>query len=229
MTPPATLINAEPYPMRSRSGKVHLKATPEELRRCGILLEDLPPGRPFDPQAPFGNRRPVEIEIGTGKGAFLLRRAQQRPEINFLGIEWVPNYACYVADRARRAGLANVRLLRADAETLFKASLPDRSALRIHIYFPDPWPKRKHWSRRLVKVPFLADVRRVLQWGGQLALVTDHEGYFRQIRMALELTDGLVVQEFISLEPSWLVGTNFERKYAAAGKRFFATAAMRCR
>ena len=215
--------------MRSQSGKVRLKATPDELRDTGILLDDSIADAPVDLPALFGNPRPAEIEIGPGKGAFLFRRARQRPEMNLLGVEWVPNYAWYVADRARRAGLDNIRMLCADAEALFKDCLADRSVQRVHIYFPDPWPKRKHWRRRLVKVPFLEQVRRVLRMGGWLSLVTDHEGYFRQMQKALAATEGLAVQEFSNSDGPWLVNSNFERKYAAEGKSFHATAALRYR
>ncbi|MHC4715543.1 MAG: tRNA (guanosine(46)-N7)-methyltransferase TrmB [Planctomycetota bacterium] len=215
--------------MRSRSGKVRLKSTPEQLRRDGVLLDESLAEGSVDLAALFDNDHPVELEVGPGKGAFLLRRARERPEINFLGVEWVRAYAWYVADRARRGGLTNVRTLCADAEALFRRGLPDRSVQRVHIYFPDPWPKRKHRRRRLVKVPFLADVRRVLRLGGGLALVTDDEDYFRQMRLAVAVTDGLAVQVFSPASGAWLVDTNFERKYAAEGKRFFATQAVRYR
>ena len=173
----------------------------------------------------FGNPRPVEIEIGSGKGAFLLRRASDRPEINLLGIEWLTGYAAYAADRAHRAGLKNVRLLCADAEQVFAKCLADGSVQRVHIYFPDPWPKRKHLRRRLIKPEFIRHLRRVLRPGGTVHLVTDHAEYFQQIRRVLGAGGGLVL-----LKPSETetVGSNFEKKYAACGKRFYSFAAIRC-
>ena len=213
--------------MRSRSGKVRLKATAEELRSANVLLDDVPPARRLELAAIFGNARPVEVEVGPGKGAFLLRRATRRPELNLLGVEWVRNYAWYAADRARRAGRGNVRLLCADAQLAFASCLPQRSVQRIHVYIPDPWPKVRHHRRRLVTTAFLDAARRALCLGGWLGIVTDHEGYFRQMRMALAAAVGLAPVRFLPQSQDWLVGSNFERKYAAGGRAFHAAAAIR--
>jgi tRNA (guanine-N7-)-methyltransferase len=217
--------------MRSRPGKVRLKTTPEDLLASGVLLPDVPPGRTLDLAAAFGNNRPVEMEIGPGKGAFILRRAGERPEINFLGVEWVRAYAQYVADRALRNGLTNVRSLCADAGVLLARQLPAESLWRIHVYFPDPWPKRRHHVRRLISASFLAGVRRALKPGGWIGMVTDHDDYFAWIRRALDVTDGLAEVPFRALgDPDgWLVGSNFERKYAGTDRTFHAAAAMRLR
>jgi len=89
--------------MRSRPGrKLRLKSSPEELRAASILLDDAVADGPINLAVIFGNSRPVEIEIGSGKGAFLLHRASSRPEINLLGIEWLAGYAAFAADRAYR-------------------------------------------------------------------------------------------------------------------------------
>ena len=223
--------------MRSRGGKVRLKTSPQVLRQAGILLADLPPGAPG--QAPplldlpgiFANRRPVEVEIGPGKGGFLIARAARRPEINLLGIEWLFSYACYAADRASRAELTNVRLLCAEAGEVFAHHLPDQSVWRVHIYFPDPWPKKRHHRRRLITPAFLADARRALKLGGELRIVTDHEDYFQHIRGALDQTAGLAQVACRGADPGGAdcVETNFQRKYAARGKTFHAVAAIRCR
>ena len=215
--------------MRSRPGKVHLKSTPEQLRLHGLLLDEAPACGHLDLAEIFGNSRPVEVEVGPGKGTFLLRRAAQRPEINLLALEWLGSYAAYAADRALRAGLKNVRVLCADAAAVFTSALPDSSVQRVYIYFPDPWPKRKHHRRRLITVPFLTQVRRVLRLGGWLGIVTDHTGYFRQIRMAVGAVDGLTPVEFHQGPGEGLIGSNFERKYAAAGRTLLATAAIRRR
>ena len=212
--------------MRSRPGrKIRLKSSPEELRAAGVLLADAVADGAMDLAAIFGNSRPVEIEIGSGKGAFLLRRATDRPEINLLGIEWLAGYAAYAADRAYRAGLTNVRLLCADAEGVFAKSLADKSVQRVHIYFPDPWPKRRHLRRRLIKQGFVRHLCRVLRPGGTVRLVTDHAEYFRQIRRVLNGASGLVLLRPGETEA---VGSNFEKKYAARGKRFYSLAAIRC-
>ena len=215
--------------MRSRAGKVRLKSTPAELRAAGLLLDEALATTPIDLAGLFGNDRPVEAEIGPGKGTFVLRRAARRAEINFLGIEWVRSYACYVADRARRAGVSNVRVLCADAETVFRSALPDRCLWRVHIYFPDPWPKRRHLRRRLVKPPFVHDLRRVLKPGGWVGIITDSRDYFWQIRRGFSGQPGLAEVPFRAapLGGAAAVGTNFEVKYTARGRTLYTTAAIR--
>lgn len=216
--------------MRSRSGKVRLKTTPDELRSAGFLVDTPTPGQLLDWPAMFGNNLPVEVEIGPGKGAFLLRRAGERPEINLLGVEWVPSYAFYVADRAYRAGLTNVRTLAADAATLFKTNIPEQSLWRVHVYFPDPWPKARHQRRRLLQLPLLNDVKKALKIGGCLGIVTDHDDYFRQIERVVPQLAGMAIVPFPREASSDLiVGSNFEKKYRGTGKVFHTIAALRYR
>ena len=192
------------------------------LLAAGLALE------PMDLGALFGNARPVEIEIGTGKGTFLLARARVRPEINLLGLEYARTYALYCADRVRRAGLTNVRMLCADAGTFFKVALADRSVWRVHVYFPDPWPKRKHHRRRLIQPAFIDQVRRVLRPGGQLIIVTDHRDYFDQILRVLADAQGFARIGFPHMADAndEIVGTNFERKYIAQGRPFYSLARL---
>lgn len=194
-----------------------------------VLLEESVAARPVDLGEVFGNGRPVEVEIGAGKGTFLVARAAARPEVNFLGIEYAGAYARYSADRCRRAGLTNVRMLIADAGHFFKACLADRSLLRVHIYFPDPWPKRKHRRRRLIQPAFVAAARRTLALGGQLIVVTDSLDYFQQIRRVLACAKGLTTVRAPRMNDreGEVVGTNFERKYIAQGRAFYRAACLR--
>ena len=194
-----------------------------------MLLEESVAEEAVDLRAVFRNGRPVEMEIGSGKGTFLLARAAARPEVNFLGLEWARAYCHYTADRIRRAGLANVRMLRADAGPFVKACLPDACLLRLHVYFPDPWPKRRHHRRRLIQPPFVEEACRVLQPGGQLIIVTDHQGYFHQIRRVLRDVPGLAFTAMPRMVDAdgEIVGTNFERKYVAQGRPFYSLARMR--
>ena len=218
--------------MRTNSPKHLLHGTRGTWDTGGVLLDDAVARGPVDFAAVFGNARPVEVEIGTGKGTFLLARGQARPEVNFLGIEYAKAYCCHAADRFRRHGMTNVRMLHADAGYFFKVCLPPRSLQRVHIYFPDPWPKRRHHRRRLIQPPFLADVRRVLRIGGQLIIVTDHMGYFEQIRAVLASAgQGLAVVPMPGMTDAdgEIVGTNFERKYIAQGRPFYSTARLRYR
>ena len=196
---------------------------------AGVLLAEALAVGAMDLPSLFGSARPVELEVGSGKGTFLLARAAARPEVNFLGLEWARAYCHYAADRVRRAGLANVRMLRAEAAHVFRVCLAPASLLRVHVYFPDPWPKRRHQRRRLIQPPFLADVRRALLPGGQIIIVTDHLDYFRQIRRVLDHTAGLApvpMPRMADRDGEW-VGTNFERKYIALGRAFYAAARMR--
>ena len=212
-------------------------ASPKHLTRKGkrpldpgsVLLDDAAARGLLDLPAVFGNRQPVELEIGVGKGGFLLARAEARREINLFGIEYAKPYAAYSADRVRRAGLTNVRILHCDAAHFFKVCLADSSLWRVHIYFPDPWPKRRHHRRRLIQPTFVGQVRRVLQPGGQLVIVTDHQDYFRQIQCVAGNAVGFARIRFPRTGGTngEIVGTNFERKYIAQGRPFYSIARMR--
>ncbi len=130
----------------------------------------------LDPRAWFAHPdRPFEIEIGCGKGSFILETARDQPEVNFLGIEWAREFYLYASDRVRRAQLCNVRMLRTDASEFLRWRCNSNIARVIHLYYSDPWPKRKHHKNRVVQHRFLAEVHRVLAPGGQLRIVTDHD------------------------------------------------------
>ena len=215
--------------MRPESAKQLGSRSGDKWDTAGVLLDEALAAGPVDLREIFGNDHPVELEIGSGKGTFILARAAARPEVNFLGLEYARAYAAYCADRIRRAGLANARMLRVEAAHFCKVCLPDECLLRVHVYFPDPWPKRRHNRRRLIQPNFLADVRRTLAPGGQLIVVTDHFDYFRHIRRVLDNAKGFVriAMPRMTDAEGELVGTNFERKYIAQGRPFYATALMR--
>ncbi|NLF31083.1 MAG: tRNA (guanosine(46)-N7)-methyltransferase TrmB [Planctomycetes bacterium] len=180
----------------------------------------------------FGNSRPVELEIGSGKGTFLVHRAKARPEVNFLGIEWANQYCRLAADRMARWGLGNVRMLRADAAAFVQKRIADNSLQRVHIYFPDPWPKTRHRKRRIIQPPFVELIYRKLCIGGQLAVVTDHRDYARQMAWVIFGQRGFATVPFPRTHGAGageVVGTNFERKYIAQGRRFFSLAVMKWR
>lgn len=180
----------------------------------------------------FGNRRPVEIEIGSGKGTFLVHRAKARPELNFIGIEWARKYCHHAADRIARWGLGNVCMLRAEAAAFFGKRVADDSLQRVHIYFPDPWPKTRHVKRRIIQPPFVDLLYRKLRLGGQLVVVTDHRDYARQMAWVILNQPNFATVPFPrthGANEGEVVGTNFERKYIAQGRSFFSLAVMKWR
>ena len=223
------LLPHYPRIMRMGSPKHLSHGRSDQWDTAGVLLEEQVANAPIDLAALFGNARPVELEIGSGKGTFIVTRAAARPEVNFLGLEWARPYCHYAADRVKRFGLTNVRMLRTDAGPFVKICLADGSLWRVHVYFPDPWPKAKHHRRRLIQPVFLEQVRRVLRLGGQLIIVTDHQDYFRHIRGVLAHARGFatVPMPRMSDQEGELVGTNFERKYIAQGRPFYSAVLMK--
>ncbi len=129
---------------------------------------------------PEGVTRPVELEIGSGKGRFLLDAARQWPDRDFVAIEIAGSLVRKVRDRVTRAELPNVRLVHGVARDVFERLLPAASLSRVHVYFPDPWPKRRHARNRLFAGDFPDLVARALRPGGELLLATDSDPYFRE-------------------------------------------------
>jgi tRNA (guanine-N7-)-methyltransferase len=159
----------------------------------------------------FGNDRPVEIEIGPGRGDVLATFAAAYPGVNFFGIEAQPWYA----ERAQaRAGLPNVRVVAGDARCIVEHLVPPRSVQAFHVYFPDPWPKRRHGRRRLFSPRFAAALARALQPGGVAYVATDLADVFALARGAL-LSAGFTPDR--SVPTRTRPRTRFEEKYAAGG------------
>ena len=200
----------------------------------GLTQADLPPfdrmnpeGCRSDPRAWFEHpQRRLEMEIGSGKGTFLVQQAELRPQVNFLGIESAGEFYAYAADRLRRRGLENVRLLRADATEFIRFWCPSEIAAVIHLYFSDPWPKKRHQKRRVVQDATLREFHRVLTAGGELRLVTDHDDlwawYEEHARRQEDLFDRRSFEAPESAISGELVGTNYERKFAREGRPFHA-------
>lgn len=186
--------------------------------------------RPFDPRRLF-DRPPgdasIEVEIGSGKGSFLVAESEARPDTLFVGIERARRYWLYAADRLRRRERSNARILRGDAREALEA-MPEGSLAGLHVYFPDPWPKRRHAHRRLLIQPeFLGACERVLAAGAPLRIVTDDPGYFDQIEAALAARPRLIRRPYeppASAREGELAGSNFERKYRLEGRRIQAAA-----
>src|SRR5512144_1824640 len=128
---------------------------------------------PVDFAALFGRLAPVEMEIGVGKGRFLLAAAAANRDRDFFGLEIEPEYAAIARLRAERAGLTNVRCERLDGKAFVLRRLAPGSLAALHVYFPDPWPKKRHHKRRLVDPEWAAAAARALAPGGLLRVASD--------------------------------------------------------
>jgi tRNA (guanine-N7-)-methyltransferase len=170
----------------------------------------------------FPGTRPLEVELGSGDGSFLVAYAGQHPDRDFLGVERLLGRIRKIDRKGRRAGLRNLRLLRIEAAYFMEYLLPDRCVTALHVYFPDPWPKRRHWPNRLIGERFPGLARRVLQPGGRVFLRTDNEAYFEQMQRVLSGDPA-----FSPTEPppdlASLV-TDFERNFHAQGTPTLQTA-----
>jgi tRNA (guanine-N7-)-methyltransferase len=139
----------------------------------------------------FGRQAPVVMEIGFGNGEHLLARAQAEPEKDFLGVEVHRPGAGRVMNRAQAAGLANLRVACDDAVEVLRDWLPERCLSEIVVYFPDPWPKKRHHKRRLVQPAFAALAASRLAPGGLLKLATDWAEYARHMLATLDAEPAL--------------------------------------
>jgi tRNA (guanine-N7-)-methyltransferase len=184
-----------------------------DLSRHFRLPEELP--RPFSHSALFAREQPLEVEVGSGKGLFLASASQGNPAHNFLGMEVSLKYARYAAARLARQESANAVMIGGDALALFREWIPDGSLAAVHVYFPDPWWKKRHKKRRVLNESFLRDVERTLATGGTLHFWTDVEEYFLStlelIAATVKLTGPLPVVEKPA-EHDLDYRTHFERR-----------------
>ncbi|MGH8481370.1 MAG: tRNA (guanosine(46)-N7)-methyltransferase TrmB [Nevskiaceae bacterium] len=153
---------------------------PPRSRGHGPLLQEL-----------FGRRAPVVMEIGFGNGEHLLARAQAEPSVDFLGVEVHRPGAGRVMNQAQAAGLTNLRVACADAVEVLRDWLPERCLAELVVYFPDPWPKKRHHKRRLVQPAFAALAASRLVPGGLLKLATDWAEYAQHMRATLDAEPSL--------------------------------------
>jgi tRNA (guanine-N7-)-methyltransferase len=152
----------------------------------------LDPAGPIDPVRTYGRPAPWVVEVGFGNGEALLALAEAEPGWDFLGIEvHPPGVGRLLAGLAGR-GLENVRVVRADAVAVFEHQIPAASVDRVHLWFPDPWPKTRHHKRRLVQPGFVGLVVRALKPGGLFHLATDWEPYAEHMLAVLESEPALV-------------------------------------
>ena len=169
----------------------------------------------LDWSALFTKAQPIEVELGSGDGSFLANYAKLHPERNFLGVERLLGRLRKLNKKAVRAGLNNLALLRLEASYVIEFMIPPGSIDALHIYFPDPWPKRKHRKNRLINEPFTEITAKVLKVGGAVYLRTDDLDYFQQMTRVFAAN-----QRFEKLQtPDELLAvvTDFERNFHLRG------------
>jgi tRNA (guanine-N7-)-methyltransferase len=204
-----------------RGGRITVgqqRAWDNHWARLGMDVPDLPAGE-LDTAAWFGRSAPVLLEIGSGMGETTARLAHAEPDVNYLAIEvYEPGLAQLIL-RAEALGVPNLRLLRGDAVTMLAEHVPPGALAGVRIYFPDPWPKKKHHKRRLVQPEFVALVASRLAVGGRLHLATDWAEYADQM-LAVCGAEPLLRNEFDGWapRPDWRPVTKFETRARHEGR-----------
>lgn len=143
----------------------------------GIAFSD----QPIDPKEVFGRSAPLVLEIGSGMGETTAQIAQSHPGIDYIAVEVHGPGVGSLLKKIDALGLANLRIIRHDALEVLERMVPDASLAGIHLFFPDPWPKKRHHKRRLVQAPFAALAARKLAPGGYLHAATDWPEYATQM------------------------------------------------
>jgi tRNA (guanine-N7-)-methyltransferase len=168
----------------------------------------------------FESDRPVELEIGCGKGGFLIAAAAERPQHNFLGLEIDRALYFYIASRLAKRNLTNARVACADAKMFVRDRVATGSIETLHVYFPDPWWKKRHHKRRLWTPDFAEQCVRILRIGGRLHIATDVGEYYEAMRTLLDARRELARESADERVGSVVEGeslTNFELKARVKG------------
>ena len=188
--------------------------TAERMER--LLPEVQVPEGPLDPAAAFGRRAPLVVEIGSGHGAAAIAYAAAHPEHDLLALEvHVPGVARMLA-AAEVAGVTNVRVHRGDALPFLDERVAAGSVSAVHLFFPDPWPKKKHAKRRFVQQHTLDLLLRLLDEDGVLRIATDHDVYAEHVLEQVAAHGGWSVHS--TSRPTWRPTDGFEAKGLRAGR-----------
>jgi tRNA (guanine-N7-)-methyltransferase len=214
-------VSGEPAHPRSvvsfvrRGGRITVgqqRAWDTHWERLGRDVAALPAGE-LDVADWFGRQAPVLLEIGSGMGETTARLAAADPSVNYVAVEVYEPGLAQLMLRAEGLGVTNLRLLRGDAVTLLAEHVAPESLAGVRIFFPDPWPKKKHHKRRLVQPEFVALVASRLVVGGRLHLATDWAEYADQM-LAVCSAEPLLRNEFTDWapRPDWRPVTKFETR-----------------
>lgn len=185
-----------------------------------VLVAEDGPMFEIEPERLFARRAPLEVELGAGRGDFIIEHAAAHPERDFLAVELAVSVARVLAIRAARRGLGNLRVARMDARTLINLMLPGRSLSACHVYFPDPWPALSQQKHRLFTPGFAPRLARVLAADAVVYVATDVEPYAREIFAMLERCG--FRRAAMAVPGAELSG--FGRKYLAEGRPVFSAA-----
>jgi tRNA (guanine-N7-)-methyltransferase len=192
-----------------RMSGLQKRALDELLPVYGIPFRE----EPLDLHSIFGNRAPVIVEIGFGMGAATLELAEEFENYDFIGIEVHPPGVGKVLDEIERRGLENLKIIYHDAVSAMEQMFSDNVLEGLHIFFPDPWPKKKHHKRRIIQQEFAETLAEKLRPGGYLYTVTDWEDYAWHIVRTLSGVDTLKnMHEVFAPSVPWRPRTSFERK-----------------
>jgi tRNA (guanine-N7-)-methyltransferase len=181
-------------------------------------------GPPADWSSVFDDAKPVELEIGSGKGLFLCNAAKAQPGVNYLGIELSRKYAVACAERLARQELMNAKVWCGDGRIVLARVVPDGSLRAVHVYFPDPWWKTRHKKRRVFTGLLVREIERALVPGGELSVASDVAEYFGVMRGLIAASERFRELELPARdEPAHALDylTHFERKYRLEGRRIY--------
>ena len=172
----------------------------------------------LDPVAIFGRIAPLEVDLGCGDGAFLVERARQKPGSNLLGVDRMRGRVETASRKIKRHGLVHTRVLQLESAFAVQHVLAPGSVAMFHLLFPDPWPKRRHWRRRVVTPGFLRSLAQALAPDGLLRIVTDDPEYLSAMELALQSAGRFVPTEEEG-EPFPL--TTFEKHFQRTGVEIY--------
>ncbi|MCX6901120.1 MAG: tRNA (guanosine(46)-N7)-methyltransferase TrmB [Verrucomicrobia bacterium] len=172
----------------------------------------------LDWSAMFSKSQPIEVDLGCGDGSLLLHWAKRFPERNWLGVERLKGRVLKLERKAPRLGIAgNLRALRIESGYAVEWLFPPASIAACHIYFPDPWPKKRHHKHRLIQPPFVAALARTLEPGGSAHLATDHADYFAEMLLCFNANANFErVEPVVPATPEEM--TDFERDFVTEGR-----------